>query len=213
MLAFVMVFSLGSPAFAAESSSVNSVQEAGSRSKVSCSVKKIGDTSVLVESNGTSELVTVVENGSAKTVTIQNTKTGEKNYLRYDKLTNTIYSSFTGQTVHLNNSKNSGGISTNSETSYSTEYISYTEIRDTIGTTATVRGLVGLIVARIPGAQLAGGVIGTISTIVGGTTLFIPNDSNHGLRLTVQTVKYYRTRVGMRYVYRIDHSVTAVTTY
>lgn len=79
VLAFVMVFSLGSPAFAAESSSVNSVQEEGSRSKVNCSVKKVGDTSVLVESNGTSELVTVVENGSAKTVTIQNTKTGEKN--------------------------------------------------------------------------------------------------------------------------------------
>ncbi len=176
-------------------------------------IEILGDTSVLVESQGSSELVTVAEDDNTRTVTIKNLETGKENYLKYDKLSNTIYSSITGKTVDISNHGNKGGITLKSESSYSTEYISYAEIRDTIGTTATVAGVVGLILTKVPGAQIAGGITGTISTIVGGGTLLIPNDSNHGLKLSIKTVKYYRTRMGRRQVYKITHQVTSVRTY
>ena len=176
-------------------------------------IEILGDTSVLVESQGSSELVTVAEDDNTRTVTSKNLETGKENYLKYDKLSNTIYSSITGKTVDISNHGNKGGITLKSESSYSTEYISYAEIRDTIGTTATVAGVVGLILTKVPGAQIAGGITGTISTIVGGGTLLIPNDSNHGLKLSIKTVKYYRTRMGRRQVYKITHQVTSVRTY
>ena len=176
-------------------------------------IEILGDTSVLVESQGSSELVTVAEDDNTRTVTIKNLETGKENYLKYDKLSNTIYSSITGKTVDISNHGNKGGITLKSESSYSTEYISYAEIRDTIGTTATVAGVVGLILTKVPGAQIAGGITGTISTIVGGGTLLIPNDSSHGLKLSIKTVKYYRTRMGRRQVYKISHQITSVRTY
>lgn len=176
-------------------------------------IEILGDTSVLVESQGSSELVTVAEDDNTRTVTIKNLETGKENYLKYDKISNTIYSSITGKTVDISNHGNKGSITLRSESSYSTEYISYAEIRDTIGTTATVAGVVGLILTKVPGAQIAGGITGTISTIVGGGTLLIPNDSNHGLKLSIKTEKYYRTRMGRRQVYKITHQITSVRTY
>ena len=69
-----------------------------------------------------------------------------------------------------------------------------------------------MILTKVPGAQVAGGIIGTVSTIVGGT-LVIPNDSNHGLKFGVKTVKYYRTRLGRRQVWKISKSITSVSGY
>lgn len=194
------------PVSAAETNSVLSKEPTNN-------IEILGDTTVLVKSQGVSELITVVENDSTRTVTIKNIETGKKNYLRYDKLTDTIYSSITRKTIHLNDSETSGGVSLNSVSSYSTKYISYADIRDTVGTTATVAGVVALIMTKIPGAQVAGGVTGTISTIVGGGSLVIPNDSDHGIKLSIKTVKYYRTRMGRRQVYKITHEVKSVSTY
>ena len=72
---------------------------------------------------------------------------------------------------------------------------------------------IGLILAKVPGAQAASGVIGTISTLVGGGSLFIPNDSKHGLKFWIETVKRYRYRLGKRRVYRIDKYITSVSRY
>ncbi|MDY5963626.1 MAG: hypothetical protein SPJ36_01030 [Peptostreptococcus porci] len=87
------------------------------------------------------------------------------------------------------------------------------KFKNSIGNTVTVGGVLGLILAKVPGAQAAGGVIGTISTLVGGGSLFIPNDSKHGLKFGIETVKRYRYRLGKRRVYRIDKYITSVSRY
>lgn len=68
-------------------------------------------------------------------------------------------------------------------------------------------GVVGLILTKFPGGQVVGSVIGTISTIVGGGTLFIPNDSSHSLKFTIKKVKYYRSRLEKRHVWYIYKSI------
>ncbi|MDU6099128.1 hypothetical protein [Peptoniphilus harei] len=65
----------------------------------------------------------------------------------------------------------------------------------------------------MPGAEPVGGLIGTVSTLIGGANLFVPNDSSHGLIFTVKTVKYHRTRVDMRTVYRTDKYITNIEKY
>ncbi len=66
---------------------------------------------------------------------------------------------------------------------------------------------------KVPGAKFAGGVVGTITTIVDGGSLVIPNDSRHGLQFKVKTVKYYRTRLGRRQVWRVSNSIVSVSRY
>lgn len=87
------------------------------------------------------------------------------------------------------------------------------KFKNSIGNTATVGGVLGLILAKVPEAQAAGGVIGTISTLVDGGSLFIPNDSKHGLNFRIETVKRYRYRLGKRRVYKIDKYITSVSRY
>ncbi len=197
------------PVSAAETNSVLSEKQTNN-------IEVLNDTSILVESQGESELVSVAEDDSTRTVTIKNTKTGEEDYLKYDKSSNTIYSSITGKTINLNNSEISGGISPDSVSSYSFEYISYSDIRNALGTTFTVAGFVALVVTKVPAAEFASGVltkIGEICTAGGFGSLAIPNDSNHGIKLRIKTVKYYRTRMGRRQVYKITHQVMSVSTY
>lgn len=211
-LSLAMVFSISVPAFAAEDFNAKlteAMKDSMSQPGFSVVAEDSGSVSVLVKSQGTSELVTAVDNGDKRTVTIRNTETGKEDYLIYDKQSSMVYSSITGKTVYLNNLE----ISSRSVSSYSTMYISYAEIKNTVGTTATVAGVVGLIMTKIPGAQLAGGVIGVIGTIVGGLDLAVPNSSNHGLRLRIKTSKFYRTRMGRRQLYKTTHTVASVSRY
>lgn len=41
----------------------------------------------------------------------------------------------------------------------------------------------------------------------------IPNDSYHGIKLSIEKKKYYRKRLGNWGVHRITHTVTDVTIY
>ena len=67
--------------------------------------------------------------------------------------------------------------------------------------------------AKVPGAATIGDITGKVSTLLGAMSYFIPNDSNHGFVFTIKTVKYYRTRIGRRQVWRITNSITAVNKY
>ena len=174
-------------------------------------VDEANDNTVIVESEDGVERLTVTEDDNTRKVTIYNVTTGEEEYLILNKVDGSIYSSITNKTVNID--EQAPSITPRSVTSYSTVYISWAEFKNTIGTTATVGGVIGLILTEVPGAQVAGGIIGTVSTIVGGGTLVIPNDSNHGLKFGVKTVKYYRTRLGRRQVWKISKSITSVSGY
>ncbi|SFE27723.1 hypothetical protein [Peptostreptococcus sp. D1] len=174
-------------------------------------ITSVDDSSIVVNSGNITEKITVIENNNMRKITIYNTNTGGENYLIFNKADNSIYSSITDKTTFIE--EQDSNITTYADRHYSTVFISYAEFKNSIGNTATVGGVLGLILAKVPGAQAAGGVIGTISTLVGGGSLFIPNDSKHGLKFGIETVKRYRYRLGKRHVYRIDKYITSVSRY
>lgn len=201
----VMSASLISPVYASNNYSSEKMQEQ------EYTISEIGDNTVVVNSKDGVECLTVREDDNTRKVTIYNNTTGEEEYLILNKKDGSIYSSITNKTV--SSDEQAPIITPRSVTSYSTVYVSWAEFKNTIGTTATVGSIVGLILAKIPGAQVAGGIIGTISTIVGGGTLLIPNDSGHGLKFKIKKVKYYRNRLGRRLVWKISKSIVSVSRY
>lgn len=83
-----------------------------------------------------------------------------------------------------------------------------------VGDVGTAGAIVGAILALVPGAQGAGSVIRIIGVVMKGAERWvIPNDSKHGIKLTIKTKKFYRTRMGRRQVYRIVNSITKAQKY
>ena len=200
-----MSVSLFSPVYASDNYSDEKLREQGH------TISEIDDNTVVVNSKDGVERLTVKEDDNSRKVTIYNATTGEEEYLILNKIDGSIYSSITNKTV--SSDEQAPTITPRSVTSYSTVYISWAELKNTIGTTATVGGVVGLVLTKVPGAQVAGGVIGAISTLVGGGTLFIPNDSRHGLKFKIKIVKYYRNRIGRRQVWKISKSIVSADRY
>lgn len=200
-----MSVSLLSPVYASDNYSDEKLREQGH------TISEINDNAVVVNSKDGVERLTVKEDDNSRKVTIYNATTGEEEYLILNKIDGSIYSSITNKTV--SSDEQAPIITPRSVTSYSTVYISWAELKNTIGTTATVGGVVGLILTKVPGAQVAGGVIGSISTLVSGGTLLIPNDSRHGLKFKIKTVKYYRNRIGRRQVWKISKSIVSADRY
>ena len=197
LLAVVFMFSLGTTALAAETFP-------------DIIVCDNGDT--IIDDGKDIYRLTVYEDDVERSVTIKNESNGDENTITYNKLKNTIYSSITGNTTTLDLIKGSN-ISTFSESSYKTHYLSYSDIRTAVGDTATVAGLIGFIMAAIPGADVVGGALSGLATIVGAGNLAVPNDPNHGLAVQVKTIKYYRVRNGHRGVYKVQHVITDISTY
>lgn len=201
----VMSTSLISPIYASENYGIEKIEGQD------YSISEDGNDAVIINSKDGIERVSVKEDDNTRKVTIHNNTTGEEEYLILNKTDGSIYSSITNKT--LSSDEQNPIISPRSDTSYSTVYISWAEFKTTIGTTATVAGVVGLLLTRVPGGQVVGSVMGTISTIVGGGTLLIPNDSNHGLKFTIKKVKHYRSRLGKRHVWYISKSIVSVSRY
>lgn len=204
LLVSVMSTSIISPIYASENYSMEKIQ--GQEYTIS----EDGNNAVIINSKDGVERVSVKEDDNTRRVTIYNNTTGEEEYLILNKMDGSIYSSITNKT--LSSDEQASIISPRSDTSYSTVYISWAEFKNTLGTTATVGGIVGLVLTKVPGAQFAGTVIGTISTIVGGVALFIPNDPRHGLKFVVKKVKHYRYRLG-RHLWKTTKTIVSVGRY
>ena len=86
-------------------------------------------------------------------------------------------------------------------------------MKEALGNTATAGGVLGLVIALVPGGQAVGGLISNISTLMGAAAFPIPNDSKHGLKFTIKTTKMYRWRLGKRHVYKRMHDITSVRRY
>lgn len=156
------------------------------------------------------ENVTVISENvpSGRRVTVKHEDTGEEEYFEYNVLEDTLYSSVTGETTKY---EKLDFADTQSTSSTSTEYISWASIRSSVGASATAVGIGAMIAAKcgVPYAS----IVSDIATLVGGGSYAIPDDPNHGIKLTIKTTKYYRTRMGRRQCYRKTHTVTGVSTY
>ncbi|MCI6000941.1 MAG: hypothetical protein MRZ23_05425 [Finegoldia magna] len=171
-------------------------------------VEEINDNKFIINSEKNEEILTIRENDLEKKIEIKDTKTGRTEYIIYNKQDDSVYSSYTGNTIY-----DSSISFFKSDISYSVKYISFAQMREALGNTGTAGGVLGLAITLIPGGQGIGGIIGTISTIMGGSTFLIPKDSKHGLKFTIKTTKMYRSRLGKRHVYKRMHDITSVRRY
>lgn len=174
---------------------------------------EIGDNSFLIQDENGNDIqkITVKEDETERRTTIENLLGGKTEYIVLNKKSREIYSSITGKTIDI--SEQTPNISFRSEKSYGTLYVSYAEIRSAVGVTASAGAVLGFVLTKIPNASAGGDIVKGISSILGLASKLIPNDSSHGLVFTVKTVKYYRTRLGRRQVWRITKSITAVKKY
>jgi hypothetical protein len=174
---------------------------------------ELGDNSFLIqdESGNNIQKITVEESESERKTTIENILDGKIEYIVLNKKSGEIYSSITGKTI--TREEQTPNTSFRSEKSYGTVYVSYSEIRSAAGITASVGAVLGFILTKVPNASVGSNIADAISRILGLISNIIPNDSNHGLVFTVKTVKYYRTRLGRRQVWRMTKSITAVKRY
>lgn len=157
--------------------------------------------------------ITIRETDESRIVTVWYAETGTTEELIYNKTTNSLYSTITGETVIFGDEAagEPSGPSPLATSTTSVTYVSWATLRSTIGETATIVSMVAYLAAKF--GVVGAAALGSVSTIVGFGSLFIPNDSSHGLAITVKTTKYYRTRNGTRSVYRIINTVTGVATY
>ena len=205
MLLMAMLISImPMEAHAIDYNNINNTQE--------FSIKRINNKTVLVDSKDGSELVTIKEYRNFKKIIIKNTTTGKEEHLIVNKANGSIYSTITGKTViPTNNAKEN--IIPVSKTSYTNKWISYAYMRDVIGKTSTAGKIVGLLLTLVPGASVAGKIIRGISSILRVSNYFIPNTSKHGMKFRVKTVRYYRSRMGKRRVWRSTRTILSVSRY
>ncbi len=157
--------------------------------------------------------ISVQEDESTISAVFYDSNTKKMERIVRNKLTNSVYSSYTNQEVNLGMFV-SNEISLQSVTSYETHYVSYAELRSIIGDNASVTGVAALILTLFPGVNTVAGVVGMLATITGGAaTMFIPNDSNHGLIISTKVEKYYRGTTKNRHVYKKVTTIQSIKKY
>lgn len=183
-----------------------------------------GTESFEVCENGTRSIIEVTEDENVRKVKVISEE--ETYELVLDKTVGELFSSKTGEKISvpseagnlygalLNRYAPSAIEIARADTSHYDVYVSYAEIRSAIGDTTSIAGLAATIAARIPKIEVYADLVSKISSIVSGVaTIFIPNDPNHGFRLSIREVKYHRRHMGQRLVYRTDHFIEGVSKY
>lgn len=158
--------------------------------------------------DGSNETIQIVEDDNYRNVNIINNDTKEVQTLSYDKKTQILTSSITGNSIDLSNNSSAA----RSVSSKETQYISYASIKKVVGTFATVANVTGAILS-LSGAATIGGAASAIGTIVGAINNSISASTKHGIKLSITVTKYYRTRAGHRAVYKITKSITRAVKY
>lgn len=175
-------------------------------------LEQVNAGTIRVESESGVQLLQTENTATGRKVTIRDLNTGEEQYMLYDATSNTVYSSITGETVQLDGQRN--GIELQSTITHTTEYISFAKLRQLVGGSASVAALAGAILAYFPGTAAVGKLTNLLSAALGvGATMVIPDDSRHGIKLTIKVEKFYRTRGGRRNVWSTQKTITAVQRY
>lgn len=138
-----------------------------------------------------------------------------------NKETNIVYSEFTEDNSSLPQDELLPSISQDSGfrstiTNKKVKRFSYAQIGTAVGYGATAAQVVAYLIACIPGCYTIGSYLGTISEAVNKMaemSTATPGNDNHGIQLTIATIKYYRTRGGHRRVWREDVQIVGATLY
>lgn len=174
----------------------------------------ITDSSIHLEYDGRiDDIVIEDEYNGIQTVRIQSEVTEEEGYFSYNAEEETFYSSYTGEEISLADELTVVGDEVEgSKVSYSYKYIPYSTIKRILGGSSVLSHIIAVI-ASLTGATTPGRVLSEISYALGKIQGTTADSSSHGLRLTIKTTKYYRTRLGRKQVYKTTRMITAVSTY
>lgn len=180
-------------------------------------IENIAENIISIQNGSEQGEITVTENENERLITMIDSITGDTNYIKYDKINNTVYSSFIGETIDLNENPEyqpkEDTVSARSVTSYETKKISYAQIKKIVGGVATTAAVIGAILYFVPGAQSIGGAASSIGTIVQVLSSGISASSNHGIKLKIKVTKYYRGTTGNKHVYKKVYSIVQGSIY
>lgn len=180
-------------------------------------IESIAENAISVQNGSEQGKITVTENENERLITMIDSITGDTNYIKYDKINNTVYSSFTGETIDLNENPEyqpeEETASTRSVTSYETKKISYAQIKKIVGGVASTTAVIGAILYFVPGAESIGGAASAIGTIVEVLSSGIPASNDHGIKLKIKVTKYYRGTTGNKHVYKRVYSIVGGSIY
>lgn len=157
--------------------------------------------------DGSNETIQIIEDDNYRNVNIINNDTKEVQTLSYDKKTQILTSSITGNSINLSSNSSAA----RSVSSKETQYISYASIKKVAGNVATIANVTAAILT-----YSGAGAIGGAASIVAGTADFINHftpSTKHGIKLSIKVTKYYRTRAGHRAVYKIKRDITGASKY
>ena len=158
--------------------------------------------------DGSNETIQIIEDDNYRNVNIINNDTKEVQTLSYDKKTQILTSSITGNSIDLSSNSSTA----RSVSSKETQYISYASIKKVVGTVATVANVTGAILSY-SGADSIGKAASAVGTIVSKINDSISPSTKHGIKLSITVTKYYRTRAGHRAVYKIKRDITGASKY
>ena len=158
--------------------------------------------------DGSKETIQIIEDDNYRNVNIINDDTKEVQTLSYDKKTQIITSSITGNSIDLSSNSSAA----RSVSSKETQYISYASIKKVVGTVATVANVTGAILSCSGASRIdaAASAVGTVVSIINDS---ISPSTKHGIKLSITVTKYYRTRAGHRAVYKIKRDITGASKY
>jgi|SRR3712207_2025115 len=196
--------------------------------------------SLVVESDGHKDEITVEEDEYYRTVTVTNLSNGEIEQIKINKEENTIYSSYTNEEMDLNlledqniaesiilsnsaydsplelcsfkssSPTNGAWKPGKTKVSYETVYISYAQIKKISGKTVTVSSVIACILAIIPGTQGIGAYLAFINSVVIAVANNKNPSSKHGIKLRVRTLK----KLGKNgYYYNISRNIVSWSKY
>lgn len=160
----------------------------------------------VVNDHGKLSIITVNDDGHTMVVSVYDKPSGETNRFILNREKGTLYSSYTNQTIELE-----PVAVPRSKTSYRTHWISWRQIRSLTSGSGNAGAIAGAIMSLVRATRQAGGVVGAIATIIRGMGGVIPDDPNHGLKVTVQTTKYYRR--GNHVPWRTVNTISGVALY
>lgn len=206
---------LSASAFAAQSETNNIGDVLVNREGLE--IENVSENTVNIQSKTEEGTVTITENENERLVTMIDSFTGETNYIKYDKIENTVYSSLIGETIDLTENteyqpKDEVSLA-RAVTSYETKYISYAQIKKVVGKTASVTSVIGAILFFVPGAQFIGGASSSIGTVVSELSKGISASNKHGIKLKIKVTKYYRGTTKNKHVYKKIRSIVGGSIY
>lgn len=207
LLSLTMIFGMGTSVFAGTTNTENG----------KLAITQLSNTRYLITDGEGSAVMSVEENEDFLKVYV--TENEENNYLLVNKEAGTIYSTYTGKTVGVDEITAESGISTMSIVEQTTHNISYKTLAGLVSSTSSDISIASTIITCIAAAQhvmiaTAAGVV--VALISGSLTIIVDGiknaSPNHGIKVVVNTEEIKKHQGG-RWVTGYRYTIGSISTY